>query len=75
MSGDKFDVTFIRGPRDVTPWKQAARRLNLLTNSPQNDEDALRARTAFREKRDGFRPEQYPNAIYQEKGRNRKCTK
>ena len=75
MSGNRFDVTFIRGPRDVAPWTQAARRLNLLTNSPQNDEDALRARSAYSEKRVGFHSERFPNAIYQEKGRDRKCTK
>lgn len=75
MSGTRFDVTFIRGPRDVAPWTQAARRLNLLMNSPQNDEDALRARVAYPEKRAGFRLEAFPNAIHQEKGRDRRCTK
>lgn len=75
MSGIRFDVTFIRGPRDVAPWTQAARRLYVLTNSPQHDEDALRARIAYSDKRDGFRAERYPNVIYQEKGRDRTCTK
>lgn len=72
---DRFDVTFIRGPRDVSPWKQAARRLTLLTNSPQNEADALQARITYPEKRDGVHAERYPNATYQEKGRDRRCTK
>ena len=75
MASERFDVTFIRGPRDVAPWKEAARRMTFATNSPQVELDALQARRAYGHQRDGLRLEQYPNAIYQEKGRERRCTK
>lgn len=70
MSNERFDVTFIRGPRDVSPWKRAGRQIELLTNSPQNGEDALRAQTAFEEKRHPGQQQRFPNAIYQERGRD-----
>lgn len=72
MSNERFDVTFIRGPRDVSPWKKAARQIELLTNSPQNGETAIRAQTAFEEKRQAMPNNLFPNAMYQEKGRERK---
>jgi hypothetical protein len=63
---NKFDVTFLRGPRDLTPWKKHGRQLAMLTASPQNDEDALRARVAYREKRDDeYDMRKFPNAIHQ----------
>lgn len=71
MSDTRFDVTFIRGPRDVSAWKKANRELSMLQNSPQNNEDALRARAAYREKRDEIVVERYPNAMYQQKGSKR----
>jgi len=71
MSDTRFDVTFIRGPRDVSPWKKANRELAMLHNSPQNDEDALRSRTVYREKRDELEIERFPNAMYQQKGSKR----
>ena len=71
MADNRFDVTFIRGPRDLSPWKKASRELAMLKNSPQNDEDALRARTAYQEKRDQLVVERYPNAMYQQKGSKR----
>jgi hypothetical protein len=72
MSREKFDVTFIRGPRDVSPWKQAARELSLLTGRLQTDEEAMRARSGFVEKRHEIACEKYPNATYFLKGRNLK---
>lgn len=71
MSDNRFDVTFIRGPRDLSPWKKANRELMMITNSPQIDEDALRSRTAYGEKRDRLVIERYPNAMYQQKGSKR----
>ena len=66
---ERFDVTFIRGRRDVSPWKQAHRQLSLLHNSPQNGEVALRSRVAYHEQRNGEKGDsRFPNAIYQEKG-------
>jgi hypothetical protein len=67
---ERFDVTFIRGPRDMSPWRRASRQIFLLTNSPQNGEEALRCRTAYQELRHGAPCDlRFPNAIYQEKGR------
>ncbi|MGZ4163710.1 MAG: hypothetical protein ACXVDB_05635 [Tumebacillaceae bacterium] len=70
MANERFDVTFIRGPRDVSPWKRAGRQIELLTGSTQNGEDSLRAQTAFEEKRQPKQNEMFPNAIYQERGRD-----
>jgi len=71
MSDNRFDVTFIRGPRDLSPWRKANRELAMLHNSPQTDEDARRSRTAYSQKRDQLNVERYPNAMYQQKGSKR----
>ncbi|ASS75018.1 hypothetical protein CIG75_08475 [Tumebacillus algifaecis] len=72
MSQDQFEVTFIRGPRDVSPWKRAARELAMATERLQTAETALQARNRYVEKRHEIACEKYPNAIYTLKGRNTK---
>lgn len=70
MMTERFDVTFIRGPRDVSPWKQASRLLAMHHNSPQNGTDARVSRDSYHSQRDGSSCDtRFPNAIYQEKGR------
>ncbi|HEU4964068.1 MAG TPA: hypothetical protein VFV52_09505 [Bacilli bacterium] len=69
---ERFDVTYIRGRRDVSDWKRASREIDLLLRSPQVDEDVMRARTAHAERRQDSRLELFPNAIYFGKGRDRK---
>jgi hypothetical protein len=76
MSADsRFDVTFIRGPRDVSPWKRTSHQMFLRTNSRQIEEDAFHARASYHEQRDEKRGRNgldlFPNAMYQEKGRKR----
>ena len=68
---ERYDVTFIRGPRDISPWKQAARQITLLTNSPQVAETAMRARARYAEKAQNIETAMFPNAIYELKGRDR----
>lgn len=68
---ERYDVTFIRGPRDVSPWKQAARQISLLTNSPQSEETAMQARNRFTEKAQNIDTEKFPNAMYVLKGWDR----
>ena len=65
---ERYDVTFIRGPRDVSPWKQAARQISLLTNSPQSAETAMQARSRFTKKEQNIDSERFPNAMYELKG-------
>ncbi|TCP59589.1 hypothetical protein EV586_101818 [Tumebacillus sp. BK434] len=71
MAQDRFDVTFIRGPRDVSPWRRAAREMTLGTRL-QTEEAALQARSGYREQRDEIHTEKFPNATYFRKGRNSK---
>lgn len=65
---ERYDVTFIRGPRDVSPWKQAARQISLLTSSPQSAETAMQARSRFTKKEQNSDSERFPNAMYERKG-------
>lgn len=70
MMTERFDVTFIRGPRDVSPWRKASRELAMYHNSPQNGTDARISRTAYHSQRDGENGDtRFPNAVYQERGR------
>lgn len=71
MPPERFDVTFIRGPRDLSPWKRAARQIELQTNSPQIGADALHAQTAHEKQRHPGKQELFPNVVYQERGRDR----
>ncbi|MFD2168897.1 hypothetical protein [Tumebacillus lipolyticus] len=70
MSDEKFDVTFIRGPRDVSPWKQAAREFSLANGRLQTERGALHARAGYLEQRHEINSENFPNASFHQKGRN-----
>jgi hypothetical protein len=71
MSEGRFEVTFIRGRRDETRWQTRGREMVLSTNSPQAEVDAVHARSHYYERAAGVEPRQYPNCIYNVKGRQR----
>lgn len=72
MLKNRFDITYISGRRDTTAWNTTSKQIDLLSRSPQVNEEALRARTAFAERHLEGRMEMFPNAIYFGKGRDPK---
>jgi len=66
----RFDITFIRGPRDHSPWKQGSQAIQRLTNSPQAEKEAVQARALFEpaDPQGDSKAARFPNAAFELKG-------
>jgi len=69
MSDNRFDITFLRGPRDLSPWQIGSSAISRQTQSPQVEREALVARALFPVRTQEL--ERFPNATFELKGWNR----